>query len=161
MPKLAQRMYDMEGTASIIRALFSAMGSPDMISFGGGAPASEGLPVEEVREICSEVLTRERRGVEALQYGSVLGVPDLRQAVADMLLKPKGIDASSDEIIIVNGGLETMNLMCQLYIDPGDVILVESPTFVHCVEIFEMFQAKCVAVECDDKGMVVEDVSGK
>lgn len=161
MPKLARRMYDMEGTATIIRALFNAMGSPDMISFGGGAPASEGLPVEELREICNEVLTRDRRGVEALQYGSVAGVPDLRQAVVDVLLKPKGLDASPDEIAIVNGGLETMNLMCQLYIDPGDVILVESPTFVHCVEIFEMFQARCVAVQCDDKGVVVEDVERK
>ena len=52
--------------------------------------------------------------------------------------------------MIVNGGLETMNLMCQLYISPGDVIIVESPTFVHCVEGFEMFQAKCVAAECED-----------
>ena len=54
-----------------------------------------------------------------------------------------------------------MSLRCQLYSDPGDVILVESPTFVHCVEIFEMFQARCVAVQCDDKGVVVEDVERK
>lgn len=161
MPKFAQRMYDMEGSASIIRALFSAMGSPDMISFGGGAPASEGLPVDEIREICAGVLTRDKRGVEALQYGAVLGVQDLRQTVIDVLLAPKGISASPDEVIIVNGGLETMNLLCQVYINPGDVILVESPTFVHCVEIFEMFQAKCIAVECDDKGMVMEDLEAK
>ena len=54
-----------------------------------------------------------------------------------------------------------MNLLCQVYINPGDVILVESPTFVHCVEIFEMFQAKCIAVECDEFGMVPEDVEKK
>ncbi len=161
MPQFAQRIYDMEGSAKIIRALFGMMGDPNIISLGGGAPASEGLPVEEVRQICAEVLTRDKRGVEALQYGSVLGVPDLRQAVADVLLAPKGLKADLDEIIIVNGGLETMNLLCQVYIDPGDVILVESPTFVHCVEIFEMFQAKCVAVQCDDYGMVMEDLEAK
>lgn len=161
MPKFAQRMYDMEGSAKIIRALFGAMGDPNIISLGGGAPASEGLPVEEVREICADVLTRDKRGVEALQYGSVLGVPDLRQAVIDVLLAPKGIKAQPDEVIVVNGGLETMNLMCQVYIDPGDVILVESPTFVHCVEIFEMFQAKCVAVKCDEYGMVIDDLESK
>ena len=161
MPKYAQRMYDMEGSAKIIRALFGAMGDPNIISLGGGAPASEGLPVEEVREICADVLTRGKRGVEALQYGSVLGVPDLRKAVIDVLLAPKGLTVDPDEIIIVNGGLETMNLMCQVYINPGDVILVESPTFVHCVEIFEMFQAKCVAVECDEHGMVMEDLERK
>lgn len=161
MPEFAQRMKDMEQTASIIRKLFNAMSDAETISFGGGAPAHEGLPIEQVREICQDVLTRDKRGVEALQYGTVLGVKDLREAVANYLLKPKGVEADIDEILIVNGGLETMNLLCQVYINPGDVILVESPTFVHCVEIFEMFQAKCVAVECDEYGMVPEDVEKK
>lgn len=161
MPKFAQRMQDMENTAVIIRGLFNAMGDPETISFGGGAPAKEGLPVDIVREICADVLTSDKRGQEALQYGGVLGVADLRQAVCDVLLAPKGLSPSPDEILIVNGGLETMNLLCQVFIDPGDVILVESPTFVHCVEIFEMFQAKCIAVECDDQGLVMEDVEKK
>lgn len=161
MPKYAQRMQNMENTAVIIRNLFNAMSDPETISFGGGAPAYEGLPVELVREICNDVITRDKRGVEALQYGSVLGVRDLREAVVKQLLKPKGIYADIDEVLIVNGGLETMNLLCQLFINPGDVILVESPTFVHCVEIFEMFQAKCIAVECDEQGMILEDVEKK
>lgn len=161
MPNFAQRMLDMEPTAKIIRGLFNAMSDADTISFGGGAPAKEGLPVDIVREICNDVLTTEKRGMEALQYGSVLGVLDLRQAVADVLLAPKGMQVSVDELLIVNGGLETMNLLCQVYINPGDVILVESPTFVHCVEIFEMFQAKCIAVECDADGMQMEDLEEK
>lgn len=161
MPKFAQRMQDMEQTAEVIRKLFNAMSDAETISFGGGAPAQEGLPIEQVREICADVLTREKRGVEALQYGTVLGVKDLREAVVNQLLKPKGIDADIDEVLIVNGGLETMNLLCQVYINPGDVILVESPTFIHCVEIFEMFQAKCIAVECDEDGILPEDVERK
>lgn len=161
MPEFAQRMQDMEKTAVIIRKLFNAMSDPETISFGGGAPAHEGLPIEQVQEICPEVIARDKRGVEALQYGTVLGVKDLREAVVNQLLKPKGVNADIDEILIVNGGLETMNLLCQVYINPGDVILVESPTFVHCVEIFEMFQAKCIAVECDEFGMVPEDVEKK
>ena len=151
----------MENTASVVRNLFNAMGDPETISFGGGAPASEGLPIDQVREICNEVIRKDKRGVEALQYGAVLGVKDLREAVCNVLINPKGIAASPDEIMIVNGGLETMNLLCQVYIDPGDVILVESPTFVHCVEIFEMFQAKCIAVECDEQGFVIEDLENK
>ena len=150
MPKFAQRISDMEKSALVLRKLFNAMNDPETISFGGGAPAHEGLPVETVQELCNELMTRSGRGVEMLQYGAPMGVKDLREAVADKLLKPKGINASADHIMIVNGGLETMNLMCQLYISPGDVIIVESPTFVHCVEGFEMFQAKCVAAECDD-----------
>lgn len=161
MPQFAQRMKDMEKTAEIIRNLFNAMTDPETISFGGGAPAHEGLPVEEVQAIAADVLGRDKRGVEALQYGGPMGLKDLREAVANVLLAPKGVQASPEDILIVNGGLETMNLLCQVYMNPGDVILVESPTFVHCVEIFEMFQAKCIAVETDDFGIVPEDVEAK
>jgi 2-aminoadipate transaminase len=103
----------------------------------------------------------DKRGVEALQYGSVLGLPDLREVIVNDLLVPKGVKANVDNVLITTGGLEPMNLVCQLYIDPGDVILVESPTFVQAVEIFEMFQAKCIGVDMDDNGMVPEDLEAK
>lgn len=161
MTVFAQRMKTMEKSASIIRGLFGAMNDPGIISFGGGAPAREALPVDIVREITNEVITRDGRGVEALQYGSVMGLPDLREIVVSELLAPKGVKADAGRIIITSGGLEGMNLLCQLFIDPGDVILVESPTSVHCVEIFEMFQARCVSVAMDENGMVPEDLEAK
>ncbi len=161
MTVFAQRMKTMEKSAAIIRGLFGAMNDPGIISFGGGAPAREALPVDIVREITNEVITRDGRGVEALQYGSVMGLPDLRDIVVSELLAPKGVEADAGRIIITSGGLEGMNLLCQLFIDPGDVILVESPTFVHCVEIFEMFQARCVSVAMDENGMVPEDLEAK
>ena len=161
MPEFAKRLAYMEQTAEVLRGLFGAMSDPSIISFGGGAPASVALPVEQLHEIAGEVLRREGRGVEALQYGPVPGVRQLREIVADKLLKPNGVDADPDDILIVNGGLETMNLLCQVFISPGDVILCESPSFVHCVEIFEMFEAKCIGCEMDDHGIVVEDVEAK
>ncbi len=161
MSQFAERMTTMEKSAAIIRKLFGAMNDPDLISFGGGAPAKEALPIDIVREITNEVMRIDKRGVEALQYGSVMGLQDLREVVVNELLSPKGVDAKVDNLLITSGGLEAMNLLCQLYIDPGDVILVESPTFVHCVEIFEMFQAKCISVDMDDNGMVTEDLEAK
>ena len=161
MVKFSKRMDYMEKTAEIIRGLFNNMNDPETISFGGGAPATVALPVEQIHEIACDVLTRDKRGEEALQYGSVPGVPQLRKIVAEKLLAPKGVIADPDDIMIVNGGLETMNLLCQVFIDPGDVILVESPTFVHCVEIFEMFQAKCIQCACDDEGLIIDDVEAK
>ena len=161
MPEFAKRMDYMAGSAAVIRGLFGAMNDPETISFGGGAPASEALPVEQLREIASEVLCREGRGVEALQYGPVPGIGQLRRIVAETLLAPKGVSASEEDILIVNGGLETMNLLCQVFIDPGDVILCESPTFVHCVEIFEMFQARCIGCRTDADGIDPEDVEEK
>ena len=161
MPQFAQRITVMEGSATIIRQLFAAMGDPGVISFGGGAPAKEALPVEILREIAADILTREARGIEALQYGPPMGAPDLREVIASQLLAPKGVTASADTIMVVGGGLEAINLICQLYLEPGDVVLVEKPTFVHCVEIFEMFQARCISCEMDEDGLIMEDVEDK
>lgn len=161
MVKFAQRMTTMEKSATVIRNLFGAMNDPEIISFGGGAPAKEALPIDIVREISNEVLRIDKRGVEALQYGSVMGLTDLREIIISDLLEPKGVTGKVDNLLITNGGLEPINLVCQLYIDPNDVILVESPTFVHAVEIFEMFQAKCIGVDMDDNGMVTEDLEEK
>lgn len=161
MPEFASRMDNMAKTAAIIQHLFNSMTDPETISFGGGSPAAEALPVEIVSEISSRVITREGRGIEALQYSKPQGIPDLRRAVAEKLLIPKGVEADPDNITIVSGGLETMNLICQVFINPGDIILVESPTFVHCVEIFEMFEAKCIGVDMDNDGIVPEDLEAK
>ena len=161
MVQFAKRMKDMEVSAAIVRDLFNSMTDPELISFGGGAPAMEALPVDIVREIAEEVLTMDKRGVEALQYNSPQGIPELREIVAKTLLAPKGVHVGADDIIIVNGGLESMNLVCQLFIDSGDVILVEDPSFVQCIEIFQMFQATCVGVDMDDDGIVPEDVERK
>lgn len=161
MPKFAERMTTMEGSAMVIRNLFNSMNDPEIISFSGGAPAKEALPIDIVREITNEVIRKDKRGVEALQYGGIMGLLDFREVIVKDLLTPKGVKAKVDNIMITNGGLEPMNLVCQLFINPGDVILVESPTFVHCVEIFEMFQARCIGVAMDDDGMIMEDLEDK
>ena len=161
MAKFAQRMTYMQETSDVIRYLFESMTDPETISFGGGAPAREALPVETVHEIAGKVLSREQRGSQALQYGNPMGIPDLRQAVIDRLLAPKGLKAGLENVIIVGGGIESLYLTCQLYVEPGDVILVESPTFVHAVQTFKMFQARCIACETDDDGLVLEDVEKK
>jgi len=161
MPEFSLRMTTMEKSALVLRNLFGAMNDPEIISFGGGAPAKEALPVDIVRDITNDIMRLDRRGVEALQYGGVMGVMDLREVIVKDLLAPKGVKADAGKVMITAGGLEGINLLCQVYIDPGDVILVESPTFVQAVEIFQMFQAKCIPVEMDDNGMIPEDLEAK
>ena len=161
MIPFAKRLDAMAETAAIVSGLFGAMTDPSIISFGGGAPAKEALPVDIVRQISQEVLTRDGRGVEALQYGPIAGTMDLRRAIIDHLLAPKGMKCGVENVMVVAGGLEGVNLICQVFIDPGDVILVESPTFVHTVEIFDLFQAKCVPVRMDDDGLIPEDLEAK
>ena len=161
MPQFAKRVAYMQSSADVIRYLFESMTDPETISFGGGAPAREALPVEMVHTIADEVLTREKRGVQALQYGNPMGIPDLRQAVIDRLLAPKGLKAGLENVLIVAGGIESMNLISQLYLEAGDVVLVEAPTFVHAIQVFKMFEARCIACQTDDCGLVIEDVEAK
>lgn len=158
MSTFSRRMAQMKETAAIVRNLFGAMGNPEIISFGGGAPAAEALPIDAVRQIVEEVIRPDRRGPEALQYGNIMGVADLREHIVTDLLAPKGIEAGPDDVMIVNGGLEGLYLLTQAVIDPGDVILVESPTFVHAVETFQLAGATCIPCPMDDHGLVVEAV---
>lgn len=161
MPAFAKRIKNMENSAAVIAGLFQSANDPETISFGIGAPAREALPVDIVREIAGDVFTMDKRGVEALQYSKVQGLADLREEVARQLLNPKGVPAGAGDIVIVSGGMECMDLVCQLFIEPGDVILVEAPTFVHSVESFDMFEARCVAVGTDGQGLVMEELEEK
>ena len=161
MQKYARRMDAMAETAAVVKGLFGALGDPELISLGIGAPAKEALPVDTLREISNDILRRETRGIEALQYGPTAGALDLREVIVEQLLEPKGVHTSPDRIMVTVGGLETISLTCELFIDPGDIILVEKPTFVHAIETFEMFEAKCIGVEMDDDGMIMEDLEDK
>ncbi len=82
------------------------MNDPEVISFGGGAIAKECLPVETIREITCDIMQRETRGVEALSYGPVMGIKDLREIVISDLIEPKGVTATVDNTMILAGGLE-------------------------------------------------------
>ncbi|MCR4711576.1 MAG: PLP-dependent aminotransferase family protein [Clostridia bacterium] len=157
----ARRIAAMTETAKVVKGLFSNLGDPELISLGIGAPAWEALPVDTLREISDDVLRREGRGVEALQYGPTQGVADLRKVVTEMLLAPKGVHTTPDHIMITTGGLEAITLVGELFLNPGDTVLVERPTFVHALETFEMFEAVCHGVEMDDEGIDPEDLEAK
>lgn len=161
MVNYAKRMAAMAYTAGVVGNLFGAMTNPNIISFGGGAPAREALPIDILRQLTDEVVVQNKRGVEALQYGPIGGTQDMKEIIVKELLSPKGVKCTTENVMVVAGGLEGINLICQVYIDPGDVILVESPTFVHSVEIFDMFEAKCVGVAMDEDGMCVDDLEEK
>ena len=162
MLDFAQRVDTMKDSAKVMYDLFHAVTDPRTINFASGSPANETLPVDEVREIAMDVLQKDGRGFEALQYNNPTGILDLRKIVAEYLLPRRGIEgASPDEVLISTGGLEPLYYACQLFINPGDTLLVESPTFMHAVEMFKMFEANCVEVECDDEGMIIEDLKAK
>ena len=156
--KFADRISSMKDTALYMRSFFDNMNDPEMRSFGGGAPGRSVLPMKYMSEIAGELFSEEGRGIEAFQYSATFGLDDLRQAVCDHLLIPTGVQAGPENIQIVSGGMETIYLVSQLFLQPGSIVLTEDPTFVHAVETFQMFEAEIVPCECDDDGIIPEDV---
>jgi len=156
MVAFSERIPYMRAAADVVRVLFESVTDPGTITFGAGAPAKESLPVDEVADISQDILTKSGKGYQMLQYGNPMGVPALRQVVIDHLLTPRGLKPKYENIIIGDGGMEGLSMTCHLYLDPGDVVLVESPTFVQTLETFQLFQANCVAVETDDGGFDID-----
>ena len=153
----ADRIAYMQDTADAVRVLLESMPGPGVISFGGGAPARDALPVETIHKLATEVLARDTRGVEALQYGKPMGLPEVRQAAIDHLLKRRGLtEATIDNVITVGGGMEGVYVISGALLNPGDVVLVETPTFVQSLETFELFGAECIGGPCEDDGIDVD-----
>ena len=162
MFEFTERINTMAVHAKVTRDAYLSVVSPDIANFALGCPASETLPVEEVREIAYELLDKNNRGVEALSYNNPKGLLQLRKDIVKYMLPKRFIyDADPDDVLVTQGGLETLNMVCQLFINKGDVVLVEAPTFMQAIQIFELFEAKCIGVKCDENGMIIEDLKAK
>lgn len=161
MTAFAKRIPEMETEVVKLKVLTDNLVSPSIVSFGGGAPAKEAYPFDTLREIADEIFQPTTRGYSAMAYGSQIGDLALREAVRDELLAPRGLHVDVDHIMITAGGIQPLNFMCQLFLDPGDTILVETPTFVHADMIFKMFQARFVPCGMDDNGLLMDDVEEK
>jgi 2-aminoadipate transaminase len=157
----AERIKIMGDEVKKLNSLAGSITALDMISFAVGAPAKEAYPIDIVREISQDIFSKETRGYEAFRYGPTQGFQDLREAVRDNLLTPRGLDVNADNIIITSGGIQPMSLLCQLFINPGDVILVEAPTFVHSTMIFKMFEATIIPCNMDENGLIMEEIEDK
>lgn len=161
MSEYAERIHVMEGEVKKLKVLTDSLVSSSIISFAGGAPAKEAYPFEILGNIAKEVFHPDDRGFGSVVYGTTMGVMTLREAVRDILLAPRGLETDVDNIMITAGGIQPINLLSQLYLDPGDTILVESPTFVHTSMIYKMFQARLVPCKMDDNGLDLEDIEKK
>ncbi len=160
MAKYAKRRASMEDTVYSMHKIMESLTNKDLVSFGGGAPAKEAYPIERIGEISQSIFKDEDKALQALGYGPTIGSSSLREAVRKYLLAPKGIEASLDEIMITSGGIQGLYLACKLFIDPGDVILVESPTFIHAKMLFDSFEAVTVSCPMESDGLnmqVLED----
>jgi 2-aminoadipate transaminase len=135
---------------SAIRELLRLGADPDVVSFGGGYPDPALFPVEQLREVYARLLVPERAGV--LQYTASNGLPLLRAQVADRLVRD-GIECTGDDVLIIQGGQQGLDLAAKLVIDAGDVVVTENPTFLGALIAFAPTEPVFAPVRMDAEGM--------
>ena len=146
--RYAQRTQRMQSSA--IRELLKLTEKPDMISFGGGLPASDVFPIDELKRACKRTL--EQFGEQALQYGTTEGYLPLREQICRHTER-YGIKITPDNIMITSGSQQALDLLGRIFINPGDRILVESPTYLGALQAWNAYGAEYVTVPFDNEGM--------
>ena len=138
-------------TASEIRALFAVASRPEVVSLAGGMPYVEALPLDALAETTSRLIRE--RGAQALQYGSGQGDTVLREQIVDVM-SDMGVSAHPDDIVVTAGSQMALDLVARIFCNPGDVVLVESPSYVGALGIFRAFECDVVHVPMDGDGLI-------
>ena len=146
---LAERTGSMK--ASEIRELLKYAGVPGVISFAGGLPNPESFPVEELKAITDKILTE--KGKTALQYGTTEGIPELREAIIKRMAELKGVRAKMENITIMSGSQQALDILGKLYMEKGKVAIVEGPTYLAALGAFRPYGGEIVGVNMDHDGL--------
>lgn len=141
--------------SSAVRELMKAAANPDMISFSGGMPNPDLFPVRELDEIVSTLPLRSKQ--DGFQYGPTPGYPPLLESLS-AYLRSKGLPVEDNGLIVTAGSLQAIHLTAKAFIDPGDVIVTETPCFVGAIPVFRYFQAALRGVPLDSHGPVLSDL---
>lgn len=149
--RFAQRTHRMKSSA--IRELLKLTEDPEIISFAGGLPAPEVFPVEEFVEACTKVLREQ--GDWALQYGSTEGYTPLREMIARHTSR-YGIEVTAENILITSGSQQALDLLGKVFINPGDHILTESPTYLGALQAWNLYGAEYITVPSDNDGIITD-----
>ncbi|MET4702582.1 PLP-dependent aminotransferase family protein [Frigoribacterium sp. UYMn621] len=140
-------------SASEVRALFAVASRPEVVSLAGGMPFVTGLPPELVAGAFERMMSSQ--GLQALQYGSGQGIPALREQILEVMAL-EGIRASVDDVVVTTGSQHALELVTKLFINPGDVVLAEGPSYVTAMVVFNSFQADIHHVPMDEHGLIPE-----
>ena len=152
--KFATRMERMQ--ASEIRELLKLTAQPDIISFAGGLPAPELFPVEEIAKVSHDLVLKEGR--QLLQYATTEGRPSLRAKIAKRMADKYHTNVDPDDILITTGSQQCLDFAGKLFLDPGDVVLCESPSYLGALNAFNAYQPKFVEVPTDNGGLIPEEL---
>ena len=138
-------------TASEIRALFAVASRPEVVSLAGGSPYTAALPLDAVGQMLAQLVADQ--GAVALNYSTGQGDPRLREQICDVM-SLVGITASPDDVVVTVGSQQGLDLISRVFLDPGDVVLAEAPSYVGALGTFASAQAEVLHLPMDDAGMV-------
>ena len=144
----AKRMNGLK--ASEIRELLKLTQQPEIISFAGGLPAAELFPIEAIQAANQKVMAE--KGRIALQYGPTEGYPALREQIVKLMARQQ-ITADPSQLLITNGSQQGLDFVAKAFVDPGDVVITESPSYLGAINAFKAYEPTFVEVEMDDLGM--------
>ena len=139
--------------ASEVRSLFAVANRPEVVSLAGGMPNIEGLPLDFLAEMTARLMRD--RGPKLLQYGGGQGEEEIRTQIVDVM-KHDGIHSHPDDIIVTTGSQQALDLMTQIFINPGDVVIAEAPSYVGALGVFRAYQADVIHTPMDDQGLIPE-----
>ena len=149
----AQRAHGMR--SSEIRALFAVASRPEVVSLAGGMPNISGLPTDFLADMTARLLRD--RGPEALQYGNGQGEIEMREQIVEVM-RYDHVHAHPDDVVVTTGSQQALDLVTEVFIDPGDVIVAEAPSYVGALGVFRAYEADIVHVPMDEHGLVPEEL---
>lgn len=154
MVRYAKRMEQL--TNSDIGELLKLIAQPDIISFAGGLPAAELFPVEQLRQACNRVM--DEVGRVACQYSATEGLPALREKIAQRMKDKNNIATDAEHILVTSGSQQGLDFSGRVFLDKGDVVLMESPSYLGAINAFKACEPTFMEVPTDDDGMVMEEL---
>lgn len=129
---------------------------PEIISFAGGLPASELFPVEEMKKVAVKVL--DENGEEALQYSGSQGYLPLRNHIANRMNSKSMTNVNAEDVLVTSGSQQALDYAGNIFLDEGDVVLCESPSYLGALNAFKNYQPKVIEVSTDKEGMITEEL---
>ncbi|HZK10962.1 MAG TPA: PLP-dependent aminotransferase family protein [Atribacterota bacterium] len=144
--------------ASIIREILKLVKNPEVISLAGGMPDPATFPVKEIKEISQNIFTK--KSAQALQYSTTEGLAELRQCILDYLAKD-GNNGELENIIISSGSQQGLDLVGKTFLDPGDIAIVELPSYLAALNAFHSYGGELVGIPMDEEGMQMDILEKK
>jgi 2-aminoadipate transaminase len=140
-----------------IAAILAFLGRPDVISFAGGFPDPVTFPRERAAALLEEFAASGESS--AFQYAPTRGLASALDALADRLAAVQGRRPGDDELLVTSGAIEALELVGKTFLDRGDVVVVEAPTYLGAIMAFRSFEAEVVAVPLDGDGLEVDELA--